>query len=101
MIPALVKEGGSGRVDGNKKRASRIHLKDYEDKFVEISKDRTLQGFFGKEEKLRTVRSQSRKTITLEENSQSPGSIGWKRNFTFDLTQTIEFVGGACSGDIG
>ena len=101
MIPPLVKEGGSGRVDGNRKRASRIHLNDYEEKFVEINTDRIMEGYFGKSEKLRTVRSQSRRTISLESNTQSPGSNSWKRNFTFDLTQTIEFVGGGCEGDQG
>ena len=53
----------------------------------------------GKMEKSRTIRSESTRFITLEETSQSPDSSGWKRNFTFDITQTIEFVGGGC--DLG
>ena len=57
-----------------------------------------LEGHFGKLEKFRTVKSQSRRMITLEESSQSSGSNSWKRNFTFDIAQTIEFVGGGCDG---
>ena len=50
----------------------------------------------GKMEKSRIIRSESTRFLTLEETSQSPGSSGWMRNFTFDITQTIEFVGGGC-----
>ena len=96
IIPPLVQEGGGGRVDRNKKRASRVQVEDYEEKFVETSTDLMVKGYFDRLEKSRTIRSQSTRSITLEETSQSPGANGWKRNFTFDITQTIEFVGGGC-----
>ena len=95
-IPPLVKGGGSGRVNGNKKLASRVRVNDYEEKFVETSSGQLLEGYFGKLQPIRTIRSQSTRSITLEESSPSTGSGAWKRNFTFDLTQTIEFVGEGC-----
>ena len=97
IIPPLVQEGGGGRVDRNKKRASRVQVEDYEEKFVETSSDQMVKGYFDKLEKARTIRSQSTRSLTLEEISTG-SSRGWKRNFTFDITQTIEFVGGGCDG---
>ena len=96
IIPPLVQEGGGGRIIRNKKRASRVQVEDYEEKFVETSSNQMVKGYFGKLEKLRTIRSQSTRSFTLEESAGS--SSGWKRNFTFDITQTIEFVGGGCDG---
>ena len=96
MIPPLVKGGSSGRVDGNSKRGSRIQVNDYEEQFIETSTDQMANGYFGKLEWIRTIKSQSTRTITLEENAPSAGSNSWKRSFTFDLTQTIDFVGGGC-----
>ena len=55
-----------------------------------------VKGYMGKMEKSRIIRSESTRFLTLEETSQPPGSSGWMRNFTFDITQTIEFVGGGC-----
>ena len=101
MIPPLVKGGGGGRVDGNRKRGSRIQVNDYEEQFTETISNQMLEGYFGRLERIRTIRSQSRRTLTLEENAQRPGSNSWQRSFTFDLTQTIEFVGGGCDNSDG
>ena len=96
VIPLLVREGDSVRGYGNTRRGSRVQVNDYEEHFVETKSNKILEGYFGKSEVLRQIRSQSRRFITLEESSQGSQSNSWKRNFTFDIIQTIEFVGGGC-----
>ena len=92
IIPPLVKNGGSGRINVNKKREGKVRLDDYEEEFIEVESGKTLEGPLGKLEKTKTMRSRSTRTITLDDDETT---------FALDITQTIEFFGRDCETKLG
>ena len=92
IIPPLVKNGGSGRINVNKKRQGKVRLDDYEDQFIEVESGKMVEGPLGKLEKTKTMRSRSTRIITLDDDETT---------FVLDITQTISFLGRDCGAKLG